>query len=80
MNNELFFLIEKHTITLIEETKTNPHQTPDFKMSKQMESFPFNPPINLYEDGKWLLAESFVKQRTSFSRQPMRTIVFQLLY
>ena len=25
-------------------------------MSKEMETFSFNPPINLFEEGKWLLA------------------------
>ena len=28
-------------------------------MKKQMETFSFNPPINLDEEGKWLLAVSY---------------------
>ena len=55
MNNELLLLIKKHTDTLIENTKTNPQETLEFKMNKQMQTFSFNPPINLTEDGKWLL-------------------------
>ena len=57
MNNELLLLIKKHTDTLIENTKTRPQETLEFKMNKQMQTFSFNPPINLIED-KWLLAVS----------------------
>ena len=58
MNNELLLLIKKHTDTLIEQTKTKPQETLEFKMNKQMQTFSFNPPINLLEEGKWLLAVS----------------------
>ena len=58
MNNELLLLIKKHTDTLIEQTKTKPQETLEFKMNKQMQSFSFNPPINLVEEGKWLLGVS----------------------
>ena len=58
MNNELLLLIEKHTDTLIDQTKTKPQETLEFKMNKQMQTFSFNPPINLVEEGKWLLAVS----------------------
>ena len=58
MNNELLLLIKKHTDTLIEQTKTKPQETLEFKMDKQMQTFSFNPPINLVEEGKWLLAVS----------------------
>ena len=47
MNNELLLLLKKHTDTLIEQTRTRPQQTLDFKMNKQVQSFSFNPPINL---------------------------------
>ena len=57
MDNELLLLIKKHTDTLIEQTKTKPQETLEFKMNKQMQTFPFNPPINLIED-KWLLGVS----------------------
>ena len=58
MNNELLLLIKKHTDTLIAQTKTKPQETLEFKMDKQMQTFSFNPPINLLEEGKWLLAVS----------------------
>ena len=58
MNNELLLLIKKHTDTLIEQTKTKPQETLEFKMDKQMQTFSFNPPINLVEEGKWLIAVS----------------------
>ena len=47
MNNELLLLVKKHTDTLIEQTKTKPQETVEFKMNKQTQNFPFNPPINL---------------------------------
>ena len=58
MNNELLLLIKKHTDTLIEQTKTKPQETLEYKMNKQMQTFSFNPPINLFEEGKWLMAVS----------------------
>ena len=39
MNNELSLLIKKHTDTLIEQTKTKPQETLEFKMNKQMQTF-----------------------------------------
>ena len=44
---------------MIEQTKTKPQQTLEFVMSKQMQPFSFNPPINLVEEGKWLLDVTF---------------------
>ena len=58
MNNELLLLIKKHTDTLIEQTKTRPQETLEFKMDKPMQTFSFNSPINLVEEGKWLLGVS----------------------
>ena len=58
MNNELLLLIKKHTDTLIDQTKTRPQETLEFKMNKQMQTFSFNPPINLVEEGRWLLGVS----------------------
>ena len=58
MNNELLLLIKKHTDTLIEQTKTRSQETLEFRMNKQRQTFSFNPPINLLEEGKWLLAVS----------------------
>ena len=58
MNNELLLLNKKHTNTLIEQTKTKPQGTLEFKMNKQSQTFSFNPPLNLVEEGKWLMAVS----------------------
>ena len=58
MNNELLLLIKKHTDTLIEQTRTKPQETLEFKMDKQRQTFSFNPPINLIEEDKWLVAVS----------------------
>ena len=58
MNYELLLLIKKHTDTLIEQTKTKAQETLEFKMNKQMQTFSFNPPINLVEEGKWVIAVS----------------------
>ena len=55
MNNELLLLIKKHTDVLIRETKTKPQETLEFKMNMQMQTFSFNPPINLVEEGTWLI-------------------------
>ena len=54
MNIELLFLFKKHTDTLIEQSKTKPQETPEFKTNKQMKTFSFSPLINLFEERKWL--------------------------
>ena len=61
MKNELLLLIKKHTDFLIEQKKTKPQETLEFKMNKQMQTFSINPPINLVEEGKWLMAVSSFK-------------------
>ena len=58
MNNELLLLIKNHTDTLIEQTRSKPQETLEFKMNKQKQTFSFNPPINLVEEDKWVLAVS----------------------
>ena len=55
MNNELLVLIKKHTDTMIEQTKTKPKETVEFKMILSKQTSSFNPPIILVEEGKWLL-------------------------
>ena len=54
----MLLLIKKHTDVLIEQTKTKPQETLEFKMNKQGQTFLFNSPINLVEEDKWLLAVS----------------------
>ena len=41
MNNEVLVLTKKYTDTLIEQTKTKPQETLEFKLNKQKETFPF---------------------------------------
>ena len=55
MNDKLLLSIKNYTDTLIEQTKTKPQETFEFKMNKQMQTFSFSPSINLSEKGKWLL-------------------------
>ena len=50
---------------MIEQTKTKPEETLEFQLNKQMETFSFNPPINLSEQGKWLLAVTFFEATNS---------------
>ena len=57
----MLLLIEKHTDTLTEQTKTRPQETLEFKMDKQMQTFSFNPPKNMIEEDKWLLAVSSIE-------------------
>ena len=66
MNNELLLSLKKHTDSLIEQTKTRPQETLEFKMNKQMQIFSFNPAINLVEEGIWLLAVSSFECTNSF--------------
>ena len=54
----MLLLIKKHTDALIEQTKTRPQKMLEFKINKQLETFLLYPPINLLEEGKWLLAVS----------------------
>ena len=52
----MLLLIKKHTETLIQQSKTQPQELLESVMCKQMETFSFSPPINHFEEGKWLLA------------------------
>ena len=65
MNKELLLLIKKHTNTLIEQTNTKPQQTLEIMMNKQMQPFSFSPPINLVEEGKWVLEVTFFECKIS---------------
>ena len=58
MNNELLLLIKKHTDTLVQQTKTRPPEKLEFKMNKQMQTYSFNSPTNLVQEGKRLLGLS----------------------
>ena len=51
--------IRKRTDSLIDQTKTKPQEALEFKMKKQTQTFSFNLPIILPEEGKWFLAVTF---------------------
>ena len=50
---------------MIEQTKTKPQETLEFKRNKQMQTFSFSPPINPFEESKWLLAVTSFKATNS---------------
>ena len=50
---DLLLSITKSCQTLIEQTRTKPQKTLEFKMTKPKETFHFNPPIHVKED--WML-------------------------
>ena len=52
----MILLVKKRTDTRIEQTKTNPHETLEFILNKQMKTFSFSPPKKMSEEEKWLLA------------------------
>ena len=55
----MLLLNKKHTDVLIEQTKTKPQETFEYKMIKQMQTFPFSPPANVVEEEKWLTVTCF---------------------
>ena len=63
----MLLFLKKHTDTLIEQRKTKPQETLEFKMNEQIETLSFSPPINLVEEGKWLLAVTSVEATNSVS-------------
>ena len=52
----MLLLIEKHTDTLGEQTKTTTQETLNFEQRKQKDTFSLKPPINLKQEGNWSLA------------------------
>ena len=40
---------------MTEQRKSRPEETLEIKLNKQMETFSFIPPINIFEERKWLL-------------------------
>ena len=80
MNNELLLLNKKPTDTLIEQTKTKAQETLEFVMNKQTQTYSFNPPTNLVEEGKWLLGVTYLIVQILCIIQLMKTIFSQLPY
>ena len=79
MNNELLLLIKKHTDTLIEQTKTKPQETLEFKMNKQMQTFSINPPIILVEEVKWFLGVTSLECTNSVFNITNENISFSII-
>ena len=80
MNNEFLLLYKKHTNTLIEQTTTKPQETLEFKMNEEMQTFSFDPPINLVEEGKWLLGVTYFDFTNSVFNITDENNSFQSLY
>ena len=79
MKNELLLLIKKHTDTLVEQTKTKPQETLEFKMNKQRQTFSFNQPINLFEEDNWLLTVSSFERTNSVFNITNENISFSII-
>ena len=65
MNKNLLLLTKKHNNTFIDQKKTKPQEMLDYEMKQQMQTFSFNPPINLAEEGRWLLAVTSFETKNS---------------
>ena len=78
MNTELLLLNKKHTHTLIGQTKTKPQETLEFKMKQQTQTFWFTPPINLVEEGKWLLGVTSFECTNSVFNKTNENISFSI--
>ena len=65
MSNDWLLSNKKDTDTWIEQTKTKPQQTFELKLNKQRETFSFSPPINLIEEGNWMIAVTFFEATNS---------------
>ena len=61
---------------MIEQTKARAQETLEFKIDKQMQTFLFNPPINLVEEGKELLGVSSFECKNSVFNITGKTIAF----
>ena len=78
MNDEFLLLIKKHNDTLIQQTEAKPQETFEFKLIKQTETFQFNPPINLPEEYKVLLALKSSKATNSVFNITNENNIFSL--
>ena len=56
MNNDLLLLIKNHTDILVQQTKTQPQQTLEFRMITQLKFFSFDSLFNLDDEGEWVIA------------------------
>ena len=58
MNSELLLLIRKHTDTSIEQTKTKPQETLEYKRNKQLETFFLFTTNELCQRGKMVISST----------------------
>ena len=58
-NNESLLLIEKHTYTLFEQTKTKPQETLEFELNKQKVTFSYKLLMNFSVKKKVYSSNSF---------------------
>ena len=79
MNKEFLFPINKHTDAPIEQTKSKPQETLEYKLHKQLEIFFFAASINFFEEEGWLLAVTSI-EATRFVFKLKKTTVFELLH
>ena len=64
----MFFVVKKHTDTLLEQKKTKPQETLEFKLNKQMETFSFSTPMKLSQERKQLLAVTIFEATNSVTK------------
>ena len=74
----MLLLIKKHTDRFTEQTKTKSQETLEFKLNKQVETFSFNPPINLAGEGKFLLAVTSFEATKSASNISIENSTFSI--
>ena len=63
---------------MIEQTKTKPQEALEIELNKQMETISFSPPINLSEEGKWLLALTSIETTNSVLKTTDRDNCFSI--
>ena len=76
----MLLLTKTHSDTLIEQTRSRPQETCEFQMKKRMKTFSCDPPINLSEEGKWLLGVTSFEATNSVFNITDENISFQLLH
>ena len=68
LNEEKIVTFKNHTDIFFQQTRILPQETLEIRMNKQLENSSFSPPINLIEEGKWLMAvTSFEATKSVFN-------------
>ena len=79
MINELLLLIKIHTDTLIKQTRRKAQETLEFKMIRSKQTFSFNPPLILIEEGKWILGVTSLKCTNSVFNITIENNLFSIV-